>query len=659
MVTLGKTITSHRKNTVKNPFKDRLAIKAAVMLTACALPFLSACTDWENPLLKIAKKDPIDQPLELSKDDYRHMAKPKNGQLEPKVEFQNHAPPVPDIAPILAAPTPPKIAGNQLVSITVTDDVPLKDVLLELAKLADVDIELDAGISGGISFIARNKPFNEVIDRIADLAGLRYSMKNGVLRIERDVPYVKTYALDFLNVDRSMTSTVNVSTNVLSSSTSGSSGGGGSSGGSSSGGSSSSSSSGGGGGGLNTGSESSVTSKTDSDFWKSLEGGVKQILTYSSPKRVSDISGLLESRDVLSAVTGGKGGDAVPAPAKTIAPVSSPPVQASPNVDAAKITENTFYTINRQAGVLTVSATEKQHEMIRHFLDKIERNASAQVLIEAKILEVQLNDTYKTGIDWTQMKSKLGARFSSSSITSTDTDVVSFIVDDKPLAPGAPNGIGELVQMTENFGTVRTLSSPRLHAINNQTATLTFAQNDVYFELKIDKQTNNGTTTTTDTTVTSTPHTIPIGIIMSLQPSINVDTNEVTLSVRPTLSSLVSTVPDPAVAYLAQTSNVNLQSNVPIVEVRELDSILKLKSGQVMVIGGLMKQNSDNTDAGMPGLSSIPVVGNFFKGVSKKNSNSELIIFIKATIVGSTGNAHPADRTIYEKFSDDPRPLTF
>ena len=77
----------------------------------------------------------------------------------------------------------PEIGEKQLVSISVTDDVPLKDVLLELARLAGVDIELDAGIEGGISFIARDKPFNKVVARIADLAGLRYTMIDEVLRV--------------------------------------------------------------------------------------------------------------------------------------------------------------------------------------------------------------------------------------------------------------------------------------------------------------------------------------------------------------------------------------------------------------------------------------------------------------------------------------------
>ena len=78
-----------------------------------------------------------------------------------------------------------------------------------------------------------------------------------------------------------------------------------------------------------------------------------------------------------------------------------------------------------------------------------------------------------------------------------------------------------------------------------------------------------------------------------------------------------------------------------------------------MVIGGLMEQGSDNTDRGVPFASEVPYVGNLFKSTEKVTRNTELIIFIKATIIGSSGNATPADRILYDKFTDDPRPLTF
>ena len=96
-----------------------------------------------------------------------------------------------------------------------------------------------------------------------------------------------------------------------------------------------------------------------------------------------------------------------------------------------------------------------------------------------------------------------------------------------------------------------------------------------------------------------------------------------------------------------------------MVEVRELDSILKVKSGDVMVIGGLMEDKSIDTEKGVPHVSTLPVVGELFKGVDQNRNVKELVIFIRATIVGSSGIVAPADQGIYNKFMRDPRPLTF
>jgi MSHA type pilus biogenesis protein MshL len=620
--------------------------------------------------------DLTDPALGLNRDDYRNMNDVSANQGGPKGDLASLKttnviePPVPDIAEILAAPKPPKLGQTKLVSIAVTDDVPLKDVLIELSRLADVDIEVDSSISGGISFRAKDRPFNEVIDRISSLAGLRYTMKNNVLRVERDTPYVQIYSLDFLNMDRSSQGSVSISTNVLSGTGSSGSGSGGSGSGSgtgntgtsntgssnsgSSGGGSGSGSSSGGAGGLNTGSSSSVTSTANSDFWKQFEESIKQILTYNESKRIS-------SPVVAAPQAPVKNADGTTAAA---APVAAPTTPETP-AKADKSTDG-FYIMNRQGSTLTVSGTERQHALIREFINKIQKNVSSQVLIEAKIVEVKLNDEFQSGIDWTKLggsKISFGSKFGAV----TDPANVATINIGKPQQLAFTNNIdlSAAVQLAQTFGATRTLSSPRLHAINNQQSVLTFAENHVYFELSVQQNTNATTVGAVSTiTVNSILHTVPIGIILTLQPSINSETNEVTLSVRPTLSRITSTVNDPAVAFLiaqaaAQNIPVNVTNAVPVIEVRELDSILKLKSGQVMVIGGLMQDVSDNTDSGLPGLSSVPLVGNLFKGVSKNNNMQELVIFIRATIVDSAGDAAPADKALYQKFTKDPRPLQF
>jgi MSHA type pilus biogenesis protein MshL len=525
---------------------------------------------------------------------------------------------------MLAAPRPPKIGESRLVSLSVTDDVPLKDVLIELARLADVDVEIDSGIKGGISFRAKDRPFNEVIERIANLAGLRYEIQHGVLRIERDVPYIQNYNLDFLNIVRSSSSNTKISTDVLSLSSSAS--------GSTSGESS----------GISTGSSSAIESKADDDLWKSLENGVKQILAYT-PKSRSDGSGSDADAEKASAEEDKKAED---------------------KSKKSGTDDNSELVINKRAGILSVSATHQQHELIKEFLSRIATNASAQVLIEAKIVEVSLDDEFSSGIDWSMLKGN-GTFNIAQDVDNTASNLTTLALTDGNLGVD----LNAAVKLTQTFGAAHTLSSPRLHAINNQQAVLTFAENRIFFEVKIqkepDKTNSDGSTEKGATSIESIRRSVPIGIILNIIPSVNLEDNEVTLNVRPTLSRQVSTVVDPGSALINQqiiAENPNAETfvnEVPIVEVRELDSVLKIKSGQVMVIGGLMEEAASSTEKGMPGMSEVPWFGNLFKSQEKSDKVKELIIFIRATIINPNGNSHQADQDIYKTFTSDSRPLTF
>jgi general secretion pathway protein D len=663
---------------VKNGNKFVSALLCLFLASSCGTgPTKSRLFNPDQPNL-------IDPTMNLERDDYQNLnAEPGEKMGDAGVPMINAKtgniiePAIPELAEILAAPKPPKIAETQLVSIAVTDDVPLKDVLIELGRIANVDMEIDSGITGGISFRAKDRPFNEVIDRIADLAGLRYSIKNNIMRVERDTPYVEIYSIDFLNLDRSSQSNVNISTSVLASNDVGGAGGGnGGSGGGNVGGSGGSNNSGvvnggvgggaggaggaGAGRGFFNGSTSSVTSKAESDFWKQFEESVKRILTYREVKRISNID-MAAQPDAIGA--------SLAAQPVAGAPGALPPlVAADPKADAAGSDEpvaGSFFIINREASTMTVSATEKQHVLMKQFMKKIQTNASAQVLIEAKIVEISLNDQFRSGIDW----NKLGngtVNFTSTFAGVADKANIATLAAAVEGIGGTGIDLNAALNLAQTFGTTRTLSSPRLHAINNQQAVLTFAQNQVYFTLNVQQNQvaiNNGATNTI--TVNSTPHTVPIGIILALQPSINTETNEVTLSVRPTLSRITGQVTDPAVAFtLAQAAAQNIDvtginSTLPVIEVRELDSILKLKSGQVMVIGGLMEDRAENSDTGVPFAQDVPIIGQVFKGTSKTSNVKELVIFIRAVIVNSAGSSAPADKEVYEKFTRDPRPLNF
>jgi MSHA biogenesis protein MshL len=620
------------------------------MVATLALP-LGSCTFLDSFVPKKGEStDVIDRQQNLTINDFKDLsaidkkAAEANAAQEPNISAALGAPPIPDFAEVLAAPQPPKVANTKLVTLAVTDDVPLRDVLFELGRLANVDIEVGPGLdSTGINLRATNRPFNEVIERIATLGNLRYSVNGSSIRVERDLPYLKNYSLDFLNVVRSSTSGYNVSTNVVSGG-----GGGGSSGSSSS----SSSSSGGSRGGASSGfgssgSNSSISAAADSDLWSSLEASVNEILAYTPTSDGASGGGASGA----SGVTGASGGTAAGGGSATI---------------------------NRQAGVLAVNGTERQHEMVQRFLTLMTRNASAQVLIEAKIVEVSLKDQFASGVDWNRVignvnSTRLGIGSYVPPNPSGSSTPLTNQLGNPALTFGVDGGdLGAVLALTQVYGTTRTLSSPRLSAINNQQAVLTFAQNYVYFNCTFTPATTTaavGTGTTnsgTEATLNCDQQTVPIGIIMTILPSINLDTQEVTLSVRPTLTRVAGTETNPQTSFLrsrlpATTTGDPTQIipniTVPVIESREIDSITKIKSGGVMVIGGLMQDESRNQEQGVPGVSELPIFGNLFKSRSEDSTKRELIIFIKATIVNSDGSSHATDKKVYEKFVTDPRPL--
>ncbi len=584
-----------------------------------------------DKLKKYGDGSMIDSDVDLSRDEFENAMYTRDGKgLE--TFSKSSAPEIPDISDILLTPQPPQIGEDKLVSLSVTEDVPLKDVLIELARLADIDAEVDPQITGGIILRVKDKPLNQVIDRIAYLAKLRYSLDNGTLRVERDIPYIENYRVDFLNLARSGTSDTSITTSVLNSVE----------------GANSNST-------VNSGTQSKLASKHDGDLWVAVENDIKKILDISATDATTtdgsatngDISLPTSTTGTPSAATAGGAGSidsTISGTEPAIRPMNN---TFSPEANSA------FLAMNKQAGMVTIRATKRQHDIITRYLDKIRQAASAQVLIEAKIVEVTLDKKYRAGINWNLARGNLtlGADFMSPVQSETDLFNIGVLGTE----------LNAAVSLTDQFGTSRTLSSPRLNTMNNQQAVLSFAVNQVYFKLKVDREQNTSNVTDTDTlSVDSEIRTVPIGVILTLQPSINMDTNEITMSIRPTLSRITDQVSDPGVSLIASQNNSNVTSFIPVVEVRELDSVLKIKSGQVMVIGGLMEERSVNNDAGIPIMGTLPVVGGLFKSQQKDTNTVETVIFIKATIVPTEKNTvSDPDKIFYKKFTRDPRPLTF
>lgn len=307
--------------------------------------------------------------------------------------------------------------------------------------------------------------------------------------------------------------------------------------------------------------------------------------------------------------------------------------------------ERAQVTFHKQGGLVTVLGTSRQQAQIYSYLDTLKKTTSSQVLIEAKILEVTLDNEYKTGINWSQLggEVELTAPFAPLTLPQ-QRDVFTLAVDHK--------NFSSVLKLVNKFGTVRTLSNPRLTVMNNQPAMLKVATNEVFFHIEFERYFQAEGKPDIEN-ISSDAITVPIGLVLVVQPSVNQDTGEITMTLRPTLSRVQKEVEDPAVAI---KSRQQVKSRVPVVQVRELDSVLKMKSGQVIVMGGLMEDRASYSTNSVPGLGSLPIIGELVTGKEDEHIVTELVIFLTAHIVEEPITP-PADERLYNTFTEDPRPL--
>lgn len=282
--------------------------------------------------------------------------------------------------------------------------------------------------------------------------------------------------------------------------------------------------------------------------------------------------------------------------------------------------------VNAETGLLTVRATQNQHLLIQEYLDRLVTGAHRQVLIEATVVEVELNNNYQFGVDWSKLADNAdGISFTQNLLGTNLSSPPAFAIDF-----AQNNNFGDIaatVRMLQEFGNVKVLSSPKIMAINNQTALLKVVDNVVYFTIEADTVISQSVA---QTTFTSTPHTVPVGFVMSVTPQVSRE-QAVILNVRPTISRVTGFVNDPNPNLAIN----NIESPVPQIQVREMESILRVRSGQTAVLGGLIQDSIDLNDQGIPGLTGLDYVGDAFTYRNNRLKKSELVIFLRPRVVAS------------------------
>lgn len=458
---------------------------------------------------------------------------------------------------------------SELYSVTAIN-VPVNDLLFKIAQDAEKEIDIYSGVEGSVTINAINQPLDEILTRISNQLSFIYEVNKNTIVIRPDFPEWKNYEIDYVNINKTSQETIDMKMSVSSSNTGSSTTAG------------------------TTGSSSKVSVKSEHNFWLRLEQNVTrlaQLDPYSSNKVLTD--------------------------------------QASNAVESGQ-----NIVVNPETGSISVYTTKKKHQAVAKYIDQLTERAQRQVLIEATVVEVELNDQYQAGIDWNLVAQNafgqngglsLSAPFTGPnngfSINTLTTNGVAGAFKTGSLAITA--GLNFLSE----FGDSKVLSSPKIMAINNQTALLKVVENLVYFTVDVETTTSQ---TTANTTYETEVNTVPVGFTMSVTPFVS-DNGDVTLNIRPTISRLVDSVEDPN----PQLAAAGVQSLIPVIQEKEMSSVLKLKDQQTAVIGGLIEDTNSNGRAGVPGFSEIPFFGDVFSKRDNQTQKSELVIFIRPVVINN------------------------
>jgi MSHA biogenesis protein MshL len=288
-------------------------------------------------------------------------------------------------------------------------------------------------------------------------------------------------------------------------------------------------------------------------------------------------------------------------------------------------TDGRSVIISPQAGLVTVRGLPSEITAVKKFISDTETHLHRQVIIEAKIMEVTLNDEYQQGVHWNEVLGSLGSTdftFSTSGNIAGNT-ISGNIGGATSMSFSGPDFSG-VIDLLQTQGNVQVLSSPRITATNNQKAVIKVGE-DEYFVTDVSSTTTTGTSTTTTPEVELTPFFS--GIALDVTPQIDKDGN-VILHVHPSV-----TVTDEQNKFI-QLGGQELILPLAQSRVRESDTIIRAKSGEIVVIGGLIETYQIDQESKTPLLGDIPFLGNLFKSVSQVTQKRELVILLKPVVIG-------------------------
>ncbi len=571
-------------------------------------------------------------------------------------------------------PPAPVARPAQEVFSVVVNDVSVKTLLFALARDNKLNVDIHPSVGGKVTLNATDQTLPQLLERIAAQSDIRYEINGNLLRVQPDTPYLQNYSIDYVNLQRQSSNQVSVSASLGGVSAS-------------SAGSSDSS--------IKSSTENRfwetlvsnvcqivVTSnqtrnqrdeQLDRQRIQERDERLKVAMELTKAMQPAPSAGTAPAaagqaaqgsqatgatsdlmRQVLNANATQNNGInnalATPTAQSTAAGGGATTTAGANPAAAAAQTNNTASTacgitagggvagannplmVNKESGVIGINTTSKGHERVRAFLDRVMAGARRQVLIEATVVEVQLSAASQSGINWSQIVSSGAARgltvnlTGSSSLAGTNAATITYANSNSALG-----NIAAAISLLESFGTTKVLSSPKLSVINNQTAIIKVVDNYVYVTLSYTPaQLSSTGIVTSPAAYTSNINTVPVGFVMTVTPQIS-DSSEVTLNVHPSITRVISTIVDPNPVLINATPPIT--NLIPVVQTRELESILRVQNGEIAVLGGLMQESSINTEQGVPGLNRVPVAGLLAGSRSEVRAKTELVVFMRPVVI--------------------------
>ena len=512
-------------------------------------------------------------------------------------------PPPVQMVPVLPKP---KASPKPETYSVVVNNVRVQELLFALARDAKLNVDVHPGVSGNVTINAIDQTLPQLLTRIARQIDMRYEVDGPNLIIMRDTPYLKIYRIDYLNITRNSASQLGVSSQVSGAGSSGGSGGVGT---------------------ITNISTSTVNNISNNRFWDTLVANVRDLLR--------------ESDKLIPGQPAPSGAPAQPAP-QGGGQASTPPVSGQPPSGSAvasgaqsmEFREAASVISNPEAGILSIRASSRQHERIQEFLDQVMTSVKRQVLIEATVAEVQLNNQYQRGIDWSKLRSgSAGFQFQQASgATPAGVNTNSFVVG----YAAANQNFSVALKLLESFGDVKVLSSPKISVLNNQPALLKVVDNLVFFTIQA--STVSSANAPAVTTFTTTLNSVPVGFVMSVTPQIS-ESDTVLLNLRPTISRKIGDVADPNPSLsnpcgvgVQNCATPAIQSLIPVIQTREMESLLRVQSGQVAILGGLIQDQVSNIEDGIPGINRS-ALGDLFRQRKDTATKTELVIFLRPIVI--------------------------